>query len=276
MNKNIIVFSLIALLLSACGPTEEQQAQKLVNDSRNLVINGQWREARFLLDSIHNTYPRLVAYRRQAKSLEDSIVYLESKKNIAYADSLLSPLLPKADLLLKQFKYDKNDKYENQGNYVHRLLVTSSNTSRNFLQSCVRDDRETVVKSYYFGTRKIQQKEVILSANGEELHFSGSSHSFEAEGWHSIMTFSGEQALSLLNFVNSHINHRIRIEGRGQNANENWVYNLSNQEKSALSATYELGWLMKDIKRLEQMLNTSHQLVNRYEQKYITNTNLPE
>jgi hypothetical protein len=270
MNTKIVYFSLCALLLVACAPSDTEQAQVLVQQAQTLVDNGQWRQARIVLDSVHATYPREVAQRRLAKALGDSITYLEAQSTLAYADTMLPPLLEQSDKLLKQFKYEKETQYEDKGRYVHRLLHTSSNTARNFLQAYVRDDRQTIVKSYYYGSYQVNQQQVTLSAQGEELRFSGSNHAFEVEGWHEIMTLEDENALQLLNFISAHHSDRVRVHGAGLKPNHTWVYYLNDKEKEALSATYQLGFLMKDILRLEQMANTARNQIAHYERKYLS------
>ena len=270
MNTKIVYFSLCALLLVACAPSDTEQAQVLVQQAQTLVDNGQWRQARIVLDSVHTVYPKEVAQRRLAKALGDSITYLEAQSTLAYADSMLPPLLEQSDKLLKQFKYEKDAQYEDKGRYVHRLLHTSSNTARNFLQAYVRDDRQTIVKSYYYGSYQVNQQQVTLSAQGEELRFSGSNHAFEVEGWHEIMTLEDETALQLLNFISAHHSDRVRVHGAGIKPNHTWVYYLNDKEKEALSATYQLGFLMKDILRLEQMANTARNQIAHYERKYLS------
>ena len=270
MNTKIVYFSLCALLLVACAPSDTEQAQALVQQAQTLVDNGQWRQARIVLDSVHATYPREVAQRRLAKALGDSITYLEAQSTLAYADSMLPPLLEQSDKLLKQFKYEKDAQYEDNGRYVHRLLHTNSNTARNFLQAYVRDDRQTIVKSYYYGSYQVNQQQVTLSAQGEEVRFSGSNHAFEVEGWHEIMTLEDENALQLLNFISAHHSDRVRVHGAGIKPNHTWVYYLNDKEKEALSATYQLGFLMKDILRLEQMANTARNQIAHYERKYLS------
>ena len=265
-----VVWLLCVLCISACGPSDEELAQGLVDDARALVQDGQWRQARLVLDSVHITYPREVAQRRLAKALEDSVVYLESQATKAYADTILPPLLVQADKLLKQFRYEKNEKYEDHGRYVHRLLATGSNTSRNFLQAYVRDDRQTTVKSYYFGSHAVKQQYITLSADGDDMQFAGANHAFEAEGWHEVMSLEDDRALEMLNFISSHINARIRVHGQGEKSHHTWVYYLNDKEKEALSATYELGWLMKDILRVEQMQKAADTHIQRYERKYMS------
>ena len=270
MKTKILFLLVCTLLIVGCAPSDTERAQVLVQEAQALVDNGQWRQARIVMDSLHATYPREVAQRRVAKALGDSITYLEAQRTLAYADSMLPPLLEQSDKVLKQFKYEKDEQYEDKGRYVHRLLNTGSNTARNFLQAYVRDDRQTIVKSYYYGSHQVNQQHVTLSAQGEELRFSGSNHAFEVEGWHEIMTLEDESALQLLNFISAHYSDRVRVHGAGIKPTHTWVYYLNDKEKEALSATYQLGFLMKDILRLEQMGNTARNQIAHYERKYLS------
>ena len=262
--KQLISILLILATFMACQPSEEQRAQQLVTDAHTLVDNGQWRQARIILDSLHQTYPKQVAERRLAKALEDSITYLEAQRTLAYVDTLLPPLLEQADKIIKRFKYEKNEKYEDYGKYVHRLLETGSNTSRNFIQAYVRDDKQTFVKSYYYGDKQMNQQSLSLQSEGESAVFQGHNHHFQDGAHHEVMTMDNDIALSLLNFISTHQNARIRVEGIGDKSHKNWVYYLNDKEKEALSDTYQLGWLMKDINRIEQMQKVANAQIERY------------
>lgn len=269
----VLLFALI--ILPACQPTDEQRAAALVSEAQQLVDNGRWQQARLLLDSVHHTYPKQVSQRRLAKALSDSITCLEAQRTIAYSDSLLQVLLPQSDELMRQFKYEKSTQYEDHGRYVHRLLTTGSNTSRNFLQAYIRDDRRTIVKSYYFGAAQVNQQAVSLLSEEEESRFYGANHSFQSEGWHEIMTLEEDDALQLLNFISTHAAARIRVKGEGEKAHATWVYYLSDKEKTALAQTYQLGFLMKDIRQLEQTLRVANAQVERFvaKQQPVTNRN---
>ena len=266
-KKHLFILLVVVSLAAACKPSAEQSATQLLAEAQTLVDQGSWRQALLFIDSIHNTYPKQVAQRRLAKHLADSITYLEAQNTLAYTDTLLPPLLDQVDELLRHFRYEKNEQYEDVGRYVHRLLATNSNTSRNFLQAYVRDDRETIVKSYYYGNKAVAQQTLVLQSNGEQQQFSGSNHYFQVEGHHEIMTLENEQALALLNFVSAHMQSKIRVEGIGSKPYNNWVYYLNDKEKEALSQTYQLGWLMKDIKRIEQMQQVASRQITYYEQK---------
>ena len=83
IKQHIFICVLCAITLIACQPSAEQQATALISDAQALVDSGQWRQARIVLDSLHNTYPKQVAQRRLAKALEDSITYLEAQRTLA-------------------------------------------------------------------------------------------------------------------------------------------------------------------------------------------------
>jgi hypothetical protein len=123
------------------------------------------------------------------------------------------------------------------------------------------------VKSYYYGNQRVNQQKLTLSANGEESNFAGRNHHFEDGAHHEIMSLDEDNALALLNFISTHHTSRVRVEGTGDKPTRNWVYYLNDQEKEALSDTYQLGWLMKDINRLEQMQRVASAQIARYEQK---------
>jgi hypothetical protein len=132
----------------------------------------------------------------------------------------------------------------------------------------VRDDRQTILKSYYYGDIQVNQQSITLSAAGETSTQRGRNHHFQDGSHHEIMTLENEAALALLNFVSTHQSERIRVEGNGDKPTRNWVYYLNDKEKEALSATYQLGWLMKDITQLEQMQRIANAQIARYHQKY--------
>lgn len=271
------IFPLVcAFLLAGCSnqKTDSVKAAGLVEESRQLADSGHLNEAKIRLDSVHHTYPKCVAQRRLAKDLQDSIAYIEAKRTLAYSDSLLQVLQPQADPLLKKFNYEKQEQYEDNGRYVHKLLTTDRNTDRCYLQVYVTDAYETAVKSYYAGKTTLYQTALELQANEDIARFEGSEHHFDLEHTlphRSIHTFSSERSLELLNFVSSHMQDRIRVNLLGRTADDtetNYVYYLSDTEKTALQDTYQLGFVMGDIKRLEDAIRLSGLQIGKYEKKH--------
>jgi len=217
-----------------------------------------------VLSSSCTSRPSKVDVMRQEKAQKDSVKYTQAQQNLRYSDSLLQVLLPQVDPLLKKFVYQKNDKAEDCGHYVHRLLQTTSNTSRNFLQAYVDDNRATSVQAYYYGAKRHHQSKIRLKAGEDYVEKEGSNHSFEVEGWHEILTVDGEGAIQLLAFVANHVDERIRVKSVGDQSVE---YVLNSQEKQALSDTYHLAVLMRDIDALERAIHVSDLQIQKYEKK---------
>jgi len=258
----------LVLALSGCTRAKQERAAlSHVNAAAQLVEQHRYEAALQQLDSVHSLYPKQVVVRRQAKALKDSIVYLQSQQTLRYCDSILQPLLPQADKLLKEFRFEKSESYEDHGHYVYRNLQTGWNTNRCFLQAYVSDDRKTLVKSYYYGAKNIHQESVALQAGQQEIELRGQNHAFEVEGWHEILTLADEQALEILNFISSHMADRIRVTAKGVTANAKAVYYLSDAEKQGLDATYRLGLLMHDIDRLEQQIQLASKRIEHFEEK---------
>lgn len=275
-TARIITMALVIASLAACSSGKQnnrkQLAAELVAETQQLIQNDQLNTAKQLIDSLHATYPNCVDARRRAAALKDSIDYIEAGRSLQYADSLLAILLPQRDAATRTFRSEKNDAYEDHTRFVHRTLSTDNNTARCFLQAYVFDNCNPEVKSYYYGAGALSQSSIELSA-GEEItaQLTGSSHSFEADGYHSILTLGTSSSLDLLRFVADNQSARIRVNLLGTNKNgasTNYVYYLNDVEKKALQATYEFCILLNDIRQLEQLKNASASVVIRYEAKH--------
>ena len=74
---------------------------------------------------------------RADKHVRDSVALIEQERSLAFYESQLELLTPKADSLLQYFKYEKNDRYQDHGNYVL--------TGKNGLRILVRDDGKEIL-----------------------------------------------------------------------------------------------------------------------------------
>lgn len=263
----------ILLLISCNGLSDAEKAAALVDSARSLVIAGQLNEAKIRLDSVHYSYPKCVAQRRLAKDLQDSVVFIEAQRTLTYSDSLLSTLQQQADPLLKKFAYEKQEQYEDHGRYVHRLLRTDNNLDRCYLQVYITDDYQAMVKSYYAGSSELLQSFIEMQAADDNQQFSGNEHHFTlptSPAYRSILSLPNDRSLELLNFVSSHMEDRIRINllGTRGSRSTNYVYYLSDNEKTAIQDTYRLGILIMDIHKLEEAIRIANLQINKYQKNH--------
>ena len=270
MKRIFVSFVSILLLISCGGMSDADKASALVDSARSLVIEGQLNEAKIRLDSVHYSYPKCVAHRRLAKALQDSIVFIEAQRTLSYSDSLLTTLQQQADPLLKKFAYEKQEQYEDHGRYVHRLLRTDNNLDRCYLQVYITDDYQALVKSYYAGNLELLQSSVEMCVGDDCQQFGGSEHHFSlptSPAQRSILSLPNDRSLELLNFVSSHTSDRIRVNLLGTRGAKptNYVYYLSDNEKTAIQDTYQLGILMMDIHTLEEAIRIANLQINKYQ-----------
>ena len=209
--------------------------------------------------------PSRVEIMRAEKAAKDSATYAHAAATVVYSDSLLPIRLHQADSLLKFFRYEKNEKAEDNGHYVHRLLQTGSNTARNFLQAYVSDNRRLSVQSYYYGPAAHNQYGVRIAEDDLYVEAEGSNYAFDVEGRHEILTITDDDALRLLHFVAERPKARLKVTSLGKRTVQ---YVLSDREKQALTDTYALALVMRDIDGLERAIRTSKMQMDRLKKKF--------
>lgn len=209
-----------------------------------------------------------VAQMRAEQRVQDSIDYLRQVRTLQYTDSLLLLLQPTIDPMLKNFVYDKDERYEDHGTYTHRYLRTTTNTSRCFLQASMTDDCRLVLRSFYFGANPIRHTAVMLFADSAQVRLQGDNHIFESEGYHEILTLEGDDALSVLRFINAYADSRLKIQlFNDKNDLPKATYYLADGDRKALIDTYALYVLMSDIRLLEKENRQASLQVQKYQKR---------
>lgn len=262
----MVVVSFVLLTACASGSADAERAESLVSEARSMVDAGRYNAARMVLDSVAVQFPHEVLSRRAADRLNDSITYLESLRISSYSDSLLALMLPSLDSLIATFRYTKNEKYEDEGQYIAKSVNLADMNVRNCLVARVSDKRVVSVRSYVIAAKQLNHVSLTLRSGEDEISFTGSNYAFEAGGWHEILTLSEDAALSLLLFVSSHMTEAIRVTAKGE---MNQVYHLTEQDKLALDDTYRLALRMKDVRTLEDNLQKANTFIAFYEQKIL-------
>lgn len=212
-----------------------------------------------------------VAELRAEQRAADSIALINQERTLRYTDSVLQATLPLVDPLLRRFEYEKNEQYEDHGHYVHRLLRTSSNPTRCFLQPYVSDDFRTTIRSYYYGAKPIRHTRLVLSADSVTYAAEGSLHIFQTEGAHEILTIEDAAIVhDLLRFIDAYSAGRIRVQLFSEsepNARPKTTYYISDNEKQALIDTYALSVLMSDIHTLEHQQKQASLEIAKYQRR---------
>lgn len=268
MKKTFPVIFIFVLVLISCNSrdAQEKDADKRLKHIRLLIAQNQLNSAKIEIDSIHSLYPRLVNKRRIAASLEDTVLRRESSRTLAYCDSILPLKQLEADSIQKNFRFEKNEKYQQFGNYVYKTQQTESNASRNYLKAYVDENADFYLISNYCGG-KIEQSSIEVSADDlfartDTLSTTNATfHSFNDGGSHwESLTFKNEQDRGVSAFIAQNYSKRLKVTLYGK---KTYVYFLSDADKKAITETYKLYIVKKDVSQLHKEITKASKIIER-------------
>lgn len=269
--KNIFRISIICIsitLFISCNSHEKQekQAAERIKHVEQLISEKSYNTAKIEIDSIHFLFPRLVDKRRIASALEDTIVRLESARTLAYCDSILPTKQHEADSIQRNFRFEKNEKYQDFGNYVYKTQQTENNTNRIYLKAYIDENADFYLISNYCGG-KIEHSSVEVSVNDLFAHTdtidtsNASNHSFTDAGtrWEAV-TFKNNADKGVSAFIAQYASMRIKVTLYGK---KSYVYYLADSDKKAITETYHLWVVKKDVAKLQKEIKKATLKIER-------------
>ncbi len=255
MYKYLCVFCIL-VLLSACtkGKKQDSEIDVRLNNISQLIAQNNFEEAKAEIDSIHKHFPRKVDKRRIAAALSDTITLIESRTTLAFAEQSMPILIARADSLRKNFRYEKEENYQDFGNFVYKTQITEQNITRNYLK-CFIDEQSNIFMVSNITGQRLRQAIIKLTLGDQFVatdttnNKRGVFHSFTDEGqyWETI-TFKNDEIISLAAFVEQNIKEKINVEVIGT---KTFKYQLSEGDKKAITETFRLWNTMREIKILE-------------------------
>lgn len=250
------VIIVLVVLMSSCSSRarDEKAADKQLQLIQQLIEENNYQAALGSIDSLHHVYPRLVSKRRIAAAFKDTIIRRQSSALLALSDSLLPVKIRQVDSLQKNFRYEKDDKYQEFGNFVYKSQITEQNYSRNYLKYYVDDNADIYLISNVSGTKlnhigvKVSVGEFFAQTDTTQRS-NGDFHNFSDGGnyWESL-TFKNECDGGIVSFIVQHQAEKIKVN---LFCRKNVSYILNDQDKKAIIATHELWVLKRDLKKLQ-------------------------
>ena len=261
-NKHFLIFFIISILIISCNPrkAQEKQADVRLKKIEQLINENSLNAAKIQIDSIHLLFPKLVEKRKIAAALNDTIVRRESARNLAYCDSILPFKQHEADSIQKNFRFEKDTVYQQFGNFVYKNQRTESNSNRTYLKTYVDENADFYLISNYTGG-KIEHISVRVSMNDmfaqtDSIETTNANyHSFDDSGTHwETVTFKNEADKGVTSFISQYSKERIKVTLQGK---KTYVYYLSEGDKTAISETYNLWIVKKDVIKLLKEIKKS-------------------
>ncbi|MDR1585522.1 MAG: hypothetical protein LBS07_05050, partial [Prevotellaceae bacterium] len=250
MKSLVFILFPISLLVSCGGDSSTKDVENRLLKIEGLIEENAYSLAKLEIDSIHALYPRLVDKRRKAQTFMDTIVRRESARTIAYCDSVLLLKKEKVKVLEHEFKFEKNEKYQRTGSFVHRALLTETNAGRIFLKAYIDELAGFYITSFYSGSKiahtrvavscgnSFAETAVVAISNSSNYNFTDNGQRWE------MVTFKDEEALPIAEFITYYADKQLKVTLRGD---RDYSYFLSNQDKKALTGSYNFWIEKKDI-----------------------------
>ena len=176
--KKYLLIAIFGLLLVACKKGEKAQQERFFSQALSSIEQQNYQNARIFLDSIHLVFPKDIPIRQRASDLEDSIDYLESKRTVAFTDSLLKKMYAQVDSQMPLYQYEKKTQYEKYGKYVHKDLRYLRNSFATFLYAYILDNGQLAVQMHYRGDQKINIRCVEVFSKNVFNRYVGEHYAF--------------------------------------------------------------------------------------------------
>lgn len=249
-----LLLAITALLLSGCGKTKEARAY--LDEAQGLYENQHFEAAKLEIDSIRTLYPQEVDVLKDALVLMRLIERSQSERNIAFCDSLTPIRLQEAEQLKKGFVFEKDSVYDEIGNYIWKQLTIERNVQRSYIRCGVDEKGVMYLASVYYGSRPLNHTGLKLStpdgAYAETIavpYDGGMNYRFKDEGnTTEVVTYKKEKCIDAVNFVYG-AGDKIRIKAEYTGGTAYTLY-LSESDKQAIKATYDLSVVLSDIEAM--------------------------
>ncbi|MGN0187439.1 MAG: hypothetical protein ACI392_06825 [Paludibacteraceae bacterium] len=261
MKKSLIgIYGLLWLLTSCVGtPTDDERAQQFIDSAQILFEANNLEAAKLQLDSLHQNFPQLVRYRRQADTLAWRIELCEIDRNLRYIDSLLPIKTDEANRLMPPFKYEKNNQYQPYGTFTYNILRNEWNLGRSYVKPFTDERGQLYLMAHYCGT-PLDYTCLRISVDD----FFAETHPIDAADKHTYtdLGVTHETALIAPNaigtwpeFWTAHQDEPVKITFVGQK--RNYAYLPSKDERKAFVETYRLATVLADIAQMEALQHHS-------------------
>jgi hypothetical protein len=262
-----ILIIIQALFIGSCSSEKKvKQAETDIAVIEDLINKNFYNLAKIKIDSFHVNYRTMVDKRRVVAALEDTITLRESYRTIHYCDTILPKLTQQLDSMMKNFRLEKDERFQETGDYVHKLQVTEQNVNRNYLKVKIDENGELKLFSYVTGIKNSHNRLKVSSgeffAETDTLDSKNfSEHNFiDGNAYNELAIFGGESVENIVRFIFENQTSKIKVTLIG---NKEFSYFLSTQDIKAISDSYHFWIVKKDIVKLEKQRKSSNFKINR-------------
>ena len=243
----------IALFIASCGPSEDEKASKYLTAAEVSFQQEDFNKAKLQLDSIKLLHPKAFQTRKAGNRLMLSIEQTEQVRSLANLDSMELAKIEEFEQIKKNYYLDKNEEYQEIGNYIIQQQRIESNFNKTFLRFQVDELGKMSMTSIYSGAKALGLKAIKVStADGLFAETPESTDTFASTNL-GITTekadFTNGNDGGVFSFLLNNVDKKITITFIGD---RNHSYAMSSIEKKAVSEVSKLAVVLYSINELQK------------------------
>ncbi|MCI5663482.1 MAG: hypothetical protein MR319_04135 [Mediterranea sp.] len=250
--KRIILLTCLCGALMACGEVEKKAEAKL-QAAREAFERGDYNEAKRQIDSIKVLYPKAFDTRRAGIALMQDVDLAEQEKTLTYLDSLMQQKEQELDQLRPRYTFEKDEEYQQIGNYLHPSQVIEKNLHRSFLRFMVNEQGIMNMTSIYCGPRNIHHTAVKVTApDGSFAETPTTKDCYETSDLGEQIEkadFKMGNDGNVMGFLYLNRDKEIRVDYLGERP---YSFRMSAADRQAVAAVYELSQLLSSMSQIRK------------------------
>lgn len=248
-------------LLLACGDSS-RDASTQYEKALQLFKAGQYESAKNAIDSIEQLYPKAFKQIKEGMLLMCRIKQKESERNLLYIDSVLKVRQSELETAKKDFRFEKDAKYQTEGNYVYNKLPKQSVITRSQLKVLVTEHGQMQLASVYYGSAPLKHSSIRVTlpdkskAGTLAIGYDGANnYRFTDNGKYTeIVTYKDGQCSAVASLIADNTDKNITLTYLG---GSRYTLTLDPLTREAVKATRHLYNLIRSVDDLnrEYLLN---------------------
>jgi len=257
MKKGLLIMCLYCAL-SSCNDTEKKAEEKL-QAARQAFEQGDYNEAKILIDSVKILYPKAFDVRRAGIRLMQEVELKEQEKTLIYLDSMLQTKQMEFDTVKGKFTFEKDAEYQNIGSYLHPSQVIEKNLHRSFLRFQVDENGIMSMTSIYCGSRNIHHISIkVIAPDGSFAETPASKDSYETTDLGEKIEKAdykiGEDG-NVMGFLYLNKDKNIKVNYQGEHP---YSTTMLSTDRQALADIYELAQLLSSISEIKKNIEEAN------------------
>lgn len=251
----------VALLLVACGESDESKAGALLEQATAAYSAGEYQGAKILIDSIRNSYPKAFTARRGALELMRNVELAEQQRTLDYCNEMIEGLAARRDSMLSSFEFEKNSRYQDEGSYIVPSQAGRVNVFNTFLRARVTESGVAYLTSLYRGKRIAHTSVKVSSGDSyAECNKAFMSYNFRNLGVNNerLDFLYGEDG-GLVDFISA-ATGSLTVELAGKEGS--YKYTLRKEDARAIASVAELSKILKSMEGYREMAAEAERHIN--------------